>query len=136
MPRAPIASEMPPAAGDQRLTPVEPGRDALQHPVIDWRVMWSDDGSLLAQWISDGSDQEWGRLSLLAVDGAGDFAATPLLASTLAKRGFNLAANRIAWVAPTADSPSGELRLRVWGATGVHDVHVKPLDSTGVVAAF
>jgi hypothetical protein len=136
-PRAPVETDAPPAeASDARLTPIEPLRDPLQHGVTDWRVMWSADGHLLAEWVRDETSRVWGRLSVLAVAGDGRLAATPLLNPTAAKRGFNLATNRVAWVAPREDSVNGELRLRVWGATGVRDVRVRPLDSTGVVAAF
>ena len=98
--------------------------------------MWSSDGRLLAEWVRDENSRIWGRLSVLAVTSDGRLAPGPLLMPTAAKRGFNLATNRVAWVAPREDALNGELRLRVWGAAGVHDVRVKPLDSTGVVAAF
>jgi hypothetical protein len=136
-PQAPVASDDPTSApADQVLVPIEPSRDPIQHPVKDWRVMWSGDGRLLAQWIADGNSAVWGRLSVLAVGQDGDLLGPAVLTPTAAKRGFNLASNRIAWVAPADDSASGELRLRVWGSAGVHDVHVKPVESTGVVAAF
>ncbi len=135
-PRAPIETDTPAAVGsDDVLTPIEPERDPLQHAITDWRVMWSPDGRLLAEWVGDEPNGDWGRLSVVSVarDGA---LGSPLLSPTAAKRGFNLTPNRVAWVAPRDNFASGELRLRVWGAAGVHDVRVKPLDSTGVVAAF
>ena len=135
-PRAPIVTDAPVVVdGFTGLTPIDPKRDPLQHSVTDWRVMWSSDGRLLAEWVSDQGGDVWGRLSVMAVTNEGTVGST-LLTPTTAKRGFNLASNRVAWVAPREDSSTGELRLRVWGAAGVHDVRVKPLDSTGVVAAF
>jgi hypothetical protein len=135
-PRAPIETDAPAAVdSEDALTPIEPERDPLQHAIIDWRVMWSPDGRLLAEWVGDEPNGDWGRLSVVSVarDGA---LGSPLLSPTIAKRGFNLTPNRVAWVAPRDNLAAGELRLRVWGAAGVHDVRVKPLDSTGVVAAF
>jgi hypothetical protein len=135
-PRAPIVTDAPVVVdGFTASTPIDPKRDPLQHSVTDWRVMWSSDGRLLAEWVSDQGGDVWGRLSVMAVTNEGTVGST-LLTPTTAKRGFNLASNRVAWVAPREDSSTGELRLRVWGAAGVHDVRVKPLDSTGVVAAF
>ena len=98
--------------------------------------MWSTEGHLLAEWVRDETSRVWGHLSVLAVASDGRLASTPLLTPTAAKRGFNLATNRVAWVAPREDSLNGELRLRFWGAAGVHDVRVNPLNTTGVVAAF
>jgi len=135
-PRAPIETDAPATVdSDEVLTPIEPDRDPLQHAITDWRVLWSSDGRLLAEWVGDEPNADWGSLSVVSVarDGA---LGSPLLSPTAAKRGFNLTPNRVAWVAPRDNFSSGELRLRVWGAAGVHDVRVKPLDSTGVVAAF
>ena len=135
-PRAPIETAAPVQVyGPTLLMPIEPHRDPLQQSVTEWRVMWSSDGRLLAEWIGDDSDNVWGNLSVIAVANDGTLGSA-LLTPTAAKRGFNLSSNRVAWVAPRDDSATGELRLRVWGAAGVHDVRVKPLDTTGVVAAF
>lgn len=138
-PRAPIATDAPtPRPLNRRLVPIEPGRDPLQHPVTDWRVLWSIDGRVLGLWIGDvAAATAWGHLSVLSVDLQGNLdRVTPILGSTLAKRGFNLGTNRVAWVAPLEGAPSGELRLRMWTGGVVSDVRVKPLESTGVVAAF
>jgi hypothetical protein len=135
--RAPIASEAPtPTPLDSRLNPIDPARDPLQHPVTDWRVLWSADGRQLGEWTSDSAGSVWGQLTVLAVGTDGRLAGTPMLAATPATRGFNLTTNRVAWVAPLVGQRAGELRLRVWGPAGAHDVRVRPLDSTGVVAAF
>jgi WD40-like Beta Propeller Repeat len=134
-----IATDAPtPRPLDKRLVPIEPGRDPLQHPVTDWRVLWSIDGRVLGLWIGDVAPATaWGHLSVLSVDLQGSLdRVTPILGSTLAKRGFNLGTNRVAWVAPLEGAPSGELRLRMWTGGVVSDVRVKPLESTGVVAAF
>jgi hypothetical protein len=136
-PLAPVESENPSGpVTDRRLIAIEPDRDPIQHSVTDWRVQWSADGRMLAQWIADESSKVWGRLSVIAIGQDGGLLAPAILTPTAAKRGFNLASNRVAWVAPSEDSLSGDLRLRVWGAAGFHDVHVKPTDSAGVVAAF
>jgi hypothetical protein len=135
-PRAPIATDAPvDVDGPNLLTPIEPHRDPLQQSVTEWRVMWSADGQLLAEWVGDSQTNDWGKLSVMSVANDGTLGSTVLM-PTAAKRGFNLSSNRIAWVAPRDDSANGELRLRVWGEAGVHDVRVKPLDTTGVVAAF
>lgn len=138
--RASIATDAPtPRPLDKRLTPIEPDRDPLQHPVTDWRALWSADGRVLGLWLGDISPTTvWGHLTVLSVDLQGRLdRATPILGSTLAKRGFNLGTNRVAWVAPLREgAPSGELRLRMWNGDVVNDVRVKPLESTGVVAAF
>jgi hypothetical protein len=138
LPRAIATEAATPRPLDRRLVAIEPGRDPLQHPVTDWRVLWSIDGRVLGLWIGDvDPTTAWGHLSVLSVDLQGSLdRAMPILGSTLAKRGFNLGTNRVAWVAPLEGAPSGELRLRMWSGGVVSDVRVKPLESTGVVAAF
>ena len=134
----PVASAGPGASQQPRLIPVDPRRNPFVDPVLDWHLMWSADGKLLGQWIRDEAVGLWGQLSVMAVadDGRLD-AATPILAATAARRGFNLEAGRVAWVAPSASAPSGELRVRVWGgAEGVRDVRVNTSQAVGVLAAF
>ena len=137
-PRAPIATDSPtPRPLDERLTPIEPERDVLQHPVTDWRVMWSADARTLGLWIGDVPSTVWGHLTVLSLDLQGRLDhESAILGSTLAKRGFTLGSNRVAWVAPLGSSPSGELRLRMWNGDSVREVRVRPVQSTGVVAAF
>lgn len=137
-PEPPIATDMPtPRPLDARLVAIEPDRDWLRHPVTDWRAAWSADGRLLGQWIGDVPASVWGHLSVLSIDIQGRLDhEQPILESTLARRGFNLESNRIAWVAPLVGARSGELRVRLWDGDGVRDVHMQPAESAGVVAAF
>jgi hypothetical protein len=129
--------EPSPQTGDRRLVAIEPARDPLRHPVIDWRVLWADDTSVLGVWIGDFEGTVWGHLTVLSVDPQGRLdLLTPVVGTTLAKRGFNLGSNRVAWVAPRDGAVSGELRLHMWSGDVVRDVRVRPLESTGVVAAF
>lgn len=114
------------------------GRDPLTAPVVDWQVRWSTDGQVLGVWIADTAGSTWGRLTVLAIDPATHQVSTlePLLAPTLARRGFTLGLSRVAWVAPSADNPDGGLRVLTWGDDGVGGLRLQQTDLGEVVPAF
>lgn len=106
--------------------------------VIDWQVRWSSDGQVLGIWIADVAGSSWGNLVVLALDPqtAQLAVGTPLVAPTLARRGFTLGLSRVAFVAPSDQTPDGELRVRTWGSTGTGDLHLRAPEVEGVVPAF
>jgi anti-sigma factor RsiW len=119
------------------LEPIDPERDPLSAPVIDWQVRWSSDGQVLGVWVADVPGSSWGRLVVSAIDAAtADRAAQPLLSPTLARRGFTLGLSRVAWVAPSEDNADGELRIRTWSSDGVGGLRFRPHDVEEVVPAF
>jgi hypothetical protein len=126
-----------PAIGDE-LSAIDPGRDPVDSPVTDWQVRWSSNGQVLGIWVADVRGSSWGKLVVLALDpsSGAPLLDTPLLQSTLARRGFTLGLSRVAWVAPTDESPDGELRIRTWGSDGVGGLRLPSLDLQGVVPAF
>ena len=107
---------------------LEPDRDPRAAPVVDWQARWSADGEVLGVWIADSAGSSWGRLAVFAVDPATELVTreNPLLRMTLARRGFSLGANRVAWVGPSDDNVDGELRIRTWGSDGVGGLRIKP----------
>jgi hypothetical protein len=120
------------------LMPLEPGRDAVLQPVLDWEVRWAPDGTALGFWIADVPGASWGRLAVVAVDqqtGALSL-GTPLLAPTLARRSFTLGHDRVAWVGPAEAAPDGQLRIVVWGPSGGGELRFNVPDLHGVLAAF
>ena len=54
---------------------------------------------------------------------------------TLARRGFSLGQNRVAWVGPSEDNIDGELRIRTWGSDGVGGLRLKAPGQEEVVPA-
>jgi hypothetical protein len=117
--------------------PLEPDRDPRAAPVVDWQAHWSADGEVLGVWIADSAASSWGRLAVLAVDQDTELVSTddPLLSMTLARRGFSLGQNRVAWVGPSEDNVDGELRIRTWGSDGVGGLRLKAADQEEVVPA-
>ena len=101
-------------------------------------MRWSLDGQVLGIWIADAPGTIWGRLTVLGVDPDTDNVAVddPLLSPALARRGFSLGLNRVAWVAPSDKNPDGELRVRTWGVDGTGDLKLIPAQLDGVVPAF
>lgn len=112
--------------------------DSTDAPIVDWQAGWSLDGQVLGVWIADAAGTTWGRLTVFAIDPATNQIATdePLLSPTLARRGFSLGLNRVAWVAPSEDNPDGGLRVRTWGDDGVGGVRLLPDKLDEVVPAF
>jgi hypothetical protein len=136
-PATPDANDEPPPV-PAGWTELNLGRDPEDTPVVDWQVRWSLDGQVLGVWIADAPGTTWGRLTVLGVDpGSNEIAADdPLLAPALARRGFSLGLNRVAWVAPSNDNPDGELRVRTWGIDGTGDLVLLPAQLEEVVPAF
>jgi hypothetical protein len=114
------------------------GRDTAANPVLDWQARWSLDGQVLGIWLADTVGSTWGRLAVMAVEPETDQVQTaePLLSATLARRGFSLGLSRVVWVAPSEESPDGELRIRTWGDDGVGGVRLEPLTLEEVQPAF
>ena len=133
----PIATPAQVPSTPGALVPVEPDRDPSDDPVRDWQAQWSLDGQVVGIWIADTAGSTWGRLVVRALDVRSELGlhSDPLLSATLARRGFSLGLNRVAWVAPSETDPEGELRVRTWGSDGVGD-SVQQLDGEEVVPAF
>lgn len=108
------------------LVPLEPGRSSSSVPVVDWLARWSPDSRVLGIWIADSEGSNWGRLAVLPVDPDTHrvLRSQPLLETTLARRGFSLGSDRVAWVAPTDANVDGELRIRAWTDDGVGGLRV------------
>jgi hypothetical protein len=130
------AAEQPEASA--QLVPIDLGRDQRSSAVADWHAGWSPDGRVLGIWIADSVGSTWGRLTVLAIDPETGRVAQddPLLGTTLARRGFSLGADRVAWVAPSDDNVDGELRLRAWTSDGVGGLRVISPEQEGVLPAF
>jgi hypothetical protein len=120
------------------LVAVEPDRDPRTDPVRDWQAAWSLDGQVVGIWIADAAGSTWGSLVVRTLDVRAELGlhSDPLLAATLARRGFSLGLNRVAWVAPSEADPEGELRVRTWGSDGVGGWNVPQIDGEEVVPAF
>ena len=140
----PTASPTPAATDDTSddssvpLVALVPDRDPADAPALDWQVHWSSDGLVVGVWIADASGSTWGRLAVLSVDPVTEQVSTdsPLLAMTLAKRGFSMGLDRVAWIAPSDDNVDGELRIRTWGSDGVGGLRLIAPDQEDVVPAF
>ena len=106
--------------------------------MLDWQVHWSSDGLVVGVWIADSTGSTWGRLAVLSVDPVTEQVATdsPLLAMTLAKRGFSMGLDRVAWIAPSDTNVDGELRIRTWGSDGIGGLRLIAPDQEDVVPAF
>jgi hypothetical protein len=120
------------------LVAIDAARDPAANPVIDWNVRWSADGLVLGVWEGDAPGASWGELRLLAFDReSGQISSDePLFKLTLAKRGFTLGVDRVAWVSPSDDGTEGELRVRTWGVDGVGDLRIETLDLQELVPSF
>ncbi len=120
------------------LVPIDPERDPAVQPVIDWQARWSTDGQVLGVWVADVPGSTWGLLEVrtLTAPDAARLHDDPLLAATLARRGFTLGLSRVAWVAPQDSNPDGELRIQTWGSDGVGGLFLRSLDLQEVVPAF
>jgi hypothetical protein len=51
----------------------------------------------------------------------------PLLPPKLAKRGFVLGSDRVAWIGPPEDGTEGDLRIRTCGTDGLGDLRIQPV---------
>jgi hypothetical protein len=132
-----------PAANDDgsptiEFIPLNPDRDDSSAPVVDWHAGWSPDGRVLGIWIADSPGSGWGRLTILAIDPEnGELRqGEPVLGTTLARRGFALGSDRVAWVAPSDDNVDGELRIRAWTSDGVGGLRIVSDDEEEVLPAF
>ena len=119
------------------LMALEPDRDPSAAPVVDWQARWSADGEVLGVWIADSAGSSWGRLAVLAADPAtelvtGDIQLVPM---TLARRGFTLGTNRVAWVGPSDNNVDGDLRIRTWGTAGDGSLRLQGPDTEEVTPA-
>jgi len=135
---SPSATDQPPGDNSVPLVPLEADRDPAAAPVLDWQVDWSTDGEVVGVWIADSAGSTWGRLAVLTVDPTTEAVDTdnPLLPMTLAKRGFTMGLDRVAWVAPSEDDVDGELRIRTWGNDGVGGLRLSAPNQEDVVPAF
>ena len=136
-PEPPADSANNAGAGLDALIPVEPDRDPRAAPVVDWQAHWSTDGQVLGVWIADSTGSTWGRLAVFAADPDTQLVTTDnaLLPMTLARRGFSLGTNRVAWVGPSDENVDGELRIRTWGSDGVGGLRLKAPSQEQVVPA-
>lgn len=117
---------------------VDPDRDPRSAPVVDWQVRWSPDGAVLGVWVADSTDSSWGQLTILAADPDATSLPPendPLLGTTLARRGFSLGDDRVAWVGPSDNNVDGELRLKTWGTAGDGSLRLSGPDQEEVVPA-
>jgi hypothetical protein len=141
-PAPPRPANTPDAAPDGSvpgsLVPLEPDRDPRSAPVVDWQVRWSTDGQVLGVWIADSAGSTWGRLAVFAVDPSTARVSrdNPLLSMTMARRGFSLGMDRVAWVGPSDENVDGELRIRTWGTDGVGGLRLRAPDQEEVMPAF
>jgi hypothetical protein len=120
------------------LVPIDPTRDPVTDPVRDWFVRWSADGRVVGMWEAAGLDGTWGQLELVTFDretGVLDM-GHPLVPEQLAKRGFSLGVDRVAFVGATGDSSEGELQIQTWGDDGVGGLRIRSLNVEELVPAF
>ena len=129
-------TSVPGIAAADVLTAVEPDRDAGSSPVRDWHARWSSDGSVFGIWEADAPGSSWGSLTLLTIDPDDGLADEPLFDLNLAKRGFTLGSDRVAWIAPGNENTEGELRIRTWGADGEGGLSIQPPSEGELVPAF
>ncbi|HUG46931.1 MAG TPA: zf-HC2 domain-containing protein [Candidatus Limnocylindria bacterium] len=123
---------------DFELVDLDPERDPVHEPVLDWQVRWASDGMLLGYWLADAAGASWGHLKVLTIaeEGGRLSPAETLLAPTLARRNFTLGTDRVAWIGPTDTGGDGELRIRTWGPGGEGGLDLPELDLREVVPAF
>ncbi|MFI5262027.1 MAG: zf-HC2 domain-containing protein [Candidatus Limnocylindrales bacterium] len=115
-----------------------PGPDVAAPPLLsasgtavtDWLVRWTPDGQTYGVWTAARPGSDAGSL---LVAGIGAAAADPL-SLTPALRGFSLGEGRVAWIAPDAIAPSGDLQIVTWGADGAGNTRLRLLG--GATAAF
>jgi hypothetical protein len=137
-PSDPVASGEPVEQVDPvKLLPLEPDRDPEAKPVTDWMVRWSTDGRVVGIWEAGVANETWGQLQLLAFDRTSGALGSSLIGRQLAKRGFTIGVDRVAWVgAETAGGTEGELRIRTWGDDGVGGLRIRSGDLEELVPAF
>jgi hypothetical protein len=135
---SPDVAQTPAATLPAVLSPLGPSSTFSGTDVTDWQVSWSSDGEVLGVWIADVSGSSWGQLVVLALDPQTGQLSTdpPLVAPTLARRGFTLGLSRVAYVGSSSETPDGELRVRTWGSTGSGDLLLHAPDGQEVVPAF
>ena len=123
---------------DSGLVALDPTRDPLARPVIDWHVRWSADGRVLGVWEPEAAGSPWGALRLLGFDQElGQLSSEePLVKLMLAKRGFSLGVDRVAYVGLAQDGTKAELRVRTWGNAGPGDLLIETLDLEELVPSF
>jgi hypothetical protein len=120
------------------ILPIDPERDPHSAPVSDWQAGWSPDGRVLGVWIADSPGSNWGQLTVFAIDPAsgGIYGGEALLGPTLARRGFSLGSDRVAWVSSSEENADGELRIRAWTTDGVGNLRVVSGEQEEVLPAF
>ncbi len=125
-------------SGDVELVALDPTRDPIAEPVLDWHARWSADGRVLGLWEADTPGTSWGRLVLVAFDpSSGELTLDePLIGPEFSKRGFTVGANRVAWVGLPDDGTEGELHIRTWGTDGVGDLRIESLNVEDLVPTF
>jgi hypothetical protein len=135
--RADDGDVVPTDSTDVELMPLHPERDPIQEPVQDWNARWSTDGLILGVWTAEAPTESWGNLELLGMDpGSGALNTEHPLLAQVAKRGFALGSDRVAWIAPSAAGVNGELRIRTWGIDGVGDLRIQSLEQEELVPTF
>jgi hypothetical protein len=124
-----------PATGVEMI-PVHPGRDPADKPVVDWTVRWATDGRVVGVWEGETPNSAWGRLELFAFDRTEGRLAGRLIDPELARRGFALGIDRVAWVGSSGEGAEGELRVRTWGSDGVGGLRIRTIDVEDFVPTF
>jgi len=125
---------VPPA--DVELAPIDPTRDTVANPVLDWEVRWSLDGRVLGIWEAGAPGVTLGTLALLEFDPETGLLSREPLMEEWSRRGFTLGVDRVAWVGVANEGTEGELRIRTWGTDGVGDLRIESLNLEGLVPAF
>ena len=119
------------------LQPVDPQRDETADPVLDWVVSWSADGNTVGIWVADTAGSNLGRLAVVRLSlQDGQFSRVAVLGPTLARRAFSLGVDRVAWVAPSQDGTSSEMRIRTWDANGYGDIRIHNVDAGDSLPSF
>jgi Putative zinc-finger len=118
------------------MVPLEPQRDPQEKPVVDWTVRWSTDGRVIGVWEGETTNAPWGQLELFAFDRTEGRLGERLIDPQLARRGFALGIDRVAWVGSSGDGADDELRVRTWGSDGVGGLRIRTIDVDEVVPAF
>ena len=133
---SPSTSPSPSSITDPVLEAVEPNRDEAADPVLDWIVRWSQDGTAFGYWVADVPEASWGQLTVLRVSPGNGITGNPVLGPTLARRGFSMGADRVAWIAAAAQGTDGELRIGSWDSHGYGSLRITSIDAQDGVPAF
>jgi hypothetical protein len=103
-------------------------------PVGDWEILWDQDSSVVAVWVSDGGSDDVGQLSLYPVDRATGLVdlKNPVLDGTPAYDSISLRPGHLAWSAPDA---GGDTRVNVlaWQGTTLGRLQLSTIPGASVV---